>query len=176
LRGKCSSQFSIIGSAPSPIRCSRRLRGTAGNSTNHPGRAGYRFATDTGSSTSRTRTALQSSRTAYSGTWSWWWPQANCSATPRARQSSVGNQTQTHQHVMRGAPELDCSHDPPALYAAVEWFQSKTGESCGCRCVELFRVQFHQDSPYSSHVPGDGCSRNRSALERGRPRSPLGIL
>jgi hypothetical protein len=39
----------------------------------------------------------------------------------------------------------------------------------GCRChgSQLFRLEFHQDSSYTSHVPGYGRWRHRSALERG---------
>jgi hypothetical protein len=40
----------------------------------------------------------------------------------------------------------------------------------------LFLLQFHQDSPYTSHVPGDGCWRGGSAAERGGFGSPLGSL
>jgi len=82
---------------PNPAACSRRPRGREDNREGHPGRGGHRFATGRGSSTSRIRSALRSSRTACSGTWFWgrlslWLTWANCSATGGAEQSAVGNQ------------------------------------------------------------------------------------
>ena len=44
------------------------------------------------------------------------------------------------------------------------------------RGSQLFRLQLHQDSSYTSHVPGDGRWRHRSFVERGGLGGPLGIL
>jgi len=54
-----------------PILGSRKLPGTAGNSTNHLHKDEYPFATGRDSNISRSRTGLQSSHTACSGTFSW---------------------------------------------------------------------------------------------------------
>ena len=82
---------------PNPAACSRRPRGREDNREGHPGKGGHRFATGRGSSTSRIRSVLRSSRTACSGTWFWGWLSlwltwANCSAAGGAEQSAVGNQ------------------------------------------------------------------------------------
>jgi hypothetical protein len=42
--------------------------------------------------------------------------------------------------------------------------------------LNYFRLQFHQDSPYSSHVPGYGHWRYRSPVERRRFGRSLGSL
>ena len=46
-----------------------------------------------------------------------------------------------------------------ALHSLVEWIQPETGEPRRCHGPQLFRVQFYQDSPYTSHAPsyGGGC-------------------
>jgi|HubBroStandDraft_6_1064221.scaffolds.fasta_scaffold112413_3 hypothetical protein len=44
------------------------------------------------------------------------------------------------------------------------------------RGSQLFRLQLHRDSSYTSHVPGEGRWRHGSFVERGGPGSPLGIL
>jgi hypothetical protein len=36
-------------------------------------------------------------------------------------------------------------------------FFAQAGESRGCNSLKLFRLQFHQDSSYTSHESGDGC-------------------
>jgi hypothetical protein len=71
---------------------------------------------------------------------------------------------------------MDSSHDAEALYAAVKWIQPQARKSCRCCCLELFRLQPHQDSSYTSHVSGHGRWRDGSTLERGGPCSPLGGL
>src|SRR5713226_956469 len=37
-------------------------------------------------------------------------------------------------------------------------------------------MQFHQDSPDTTHQPADGCRPDRSALGRGRLGSVVGVL
>lgn len=64
----------------------------------------------------------------------------------------------------------------PALHAAVEWLQPQTRKSCCCRGTELFRLQLHQDSSYTSHVSGHGRWRYRSALECRGFGYPLGVI
>jgi len=46
----------------------------------------------------------------------------------------------------------------------------------GCNGTQLFRLQLHQDSSYTSRVPGNGYWRDRSVVERRRFGSPLGSL
>jgi hypothetical protein len=53
-------------------------------------------------------------------------------------------------------------------------FSRKAGESCRCRCSELFRVQLHQDSSYTARVSSNGSRYHGSAVERGRFGNPLG--
>src|ERR1035437_1847621 len=43
-------------------------------------------------------------------------------------------------------------------------------------CPKLFRLQLHQDSSYTSHVPGNGGWRDRSPVERRGLGCPLGSL
>jgi hypothetical protein len=62
------------------------------------------------------------------------------------------------------APELDGSHHDATIYALIEWLLAQTGKSRGCYCPQLFRLQFHQDSPYTSHVPSNGRWCDGSAL------------
>src|SRR5580704_18153511 len=40
-----------------------------------------------------------------------------------------------------------------ALHPLVEWIQLETGEPRDCHGPQLFRVQFHQDSPYTRTSP-----------------------
>jgi hypothetical protein len=79
-------------------------------------------------------------------------------------------------NVIRGKAQLDGSRHNEALYALVERIQPQTGEPCYCHSPQLFRLQFHQDSSYTSHVPGDGGRRDRSAVERRGLSCPLGSL
>jgi hypothetical protein len=54
--------------------------------------------------------------------------------------------------------------------------RGSAGESRGCHSAQLFLLQLHQDSSYTSHVPGDGRWCHRSAVERRGFGSPLGSL
>jgi hypothetical protein len=56
------------------------------------------------------------------------------------------------------------------MVSAANW------RTCFGYCAERFRVQFHQDSPDTADQPSDGRWRQGSAVERGRPSSPLGSL
>ena len=53
---------------------------------------------------------------------------------------------------------------------------SRKMENHAADSPKLFRLQLHQDSSYTSHVPSDGGWRHRSALERRRFGCPLGSL
>ena len=53
---------------------------------------------------------------------------------------------------------------------------SRNREPRGCHGPQLFLLQLHQDSPYTTHVPGNGCWRDGSAVERRRFSGPLGSL
>ena len=65
-----------------------------------------------------------------------------------------------------------------SLDVALERILAQARESRGPRpsIISLFRLQFHQDSSYTSHVPSDGCWRDGSAVERRRPSCPQGSL
>ena len=52
-----------------------------------------------------------------------------------------------------------------SIHPSVEWIQPQARESRGYDRPELFRLQLHQDSSYTSHVPGYGRWRHRSAVE-----------
>ncbi|MGC2399029.1 MAG: hypothetical protein WA510_04580, partial [Acidobacteriaceae bacterium] len=43
-----------------------------------------------------------------------------------------------------------------AATRAYQWFQPEDGKSCGGDSAKLFRLQLHQDSSYTSHVPSYG--------------------
>jgi hypothetical protein len=58
--------------------------------------------------------------------------------------------------VTRSASELDGSWHDEALFLPVEWILAETREPCRCYSLQLFRLQLHQDSSYTSHVPGNG--------------------
>jgi hypothetical protein len=75
-----------------------------------------------------------------------------------------------------GKAKLERSHQHEAVHSPVEWLFTQTGEPCRRHSPQLFRLQFHQDSSYTSHVPGHGCWRDGSALERGRLGCSLGSL
>ena len=64
-------------------------------------------------------------------------------------------------HILCGKAELDGAHHNSSLHPVVEWIQPEAREPCGCHGSQLFRLQFHQDSSYTSHVPGDGRWRHR---------------
>src|SRR5208337_464049 len=49
-------------------------------------------------------------------------------------------------------------------------------KSRGCDCPQLFRLQFHQDSSYTSRIPSYGGWRFGSAVERRGFGCPLGSL
>src|ERR1700680_5192888 len=78
-------------------------------------------------------------------------------------------------YIIRGASELERSHQHQAVYTIVEWVLAQAGESCGDG-VKLFRLQLRQNPSYTSHESGNGCWCDGSALERGRFGSPLGSL
>jgi hypothetical protein len=80
------------------------------------------------------------------------------------------------EYVIRGTPELDGSRYDAPLHSPVEWFQPEDGEPRGCHGPQLFRLQLHQDSSYTSHIASDGGWRHRSAVERRRFSGPLGSL
>ena len=64
----------------------------------------------------------------------------------------------------------------PTTHAPLQWFQPKAREPCRCYGPQLFCLQLHQDSSYTSHVSSDGRWRHRSAVERRGPGCPLGSL
>jgi hypothetical protein len=72
--------------------------------------------------------------------------------------------------------KLDGSHYDAPLHSPLEWFLAQTRESCGCDGAQLFRLQLHQNSSYTSRVFGYGRWRFGSAVERRRFGSPLGSL
>lgn len=78
----------------------------------------------------------------------------------RERQS----RPEAHFYFVCRAPELDGSHESASLHAPEQWLLAQVRESCGSRRTQLFRVQFHQDSPYTAHQSCDGCRRHRSVL------------
>jgi hypothetical protein len=49
-------------------------------------------------------------------------------------------------------------------FVPVEWVLAQARESRGGDCPQLFRLQLHQDSSYTSHVPGHGSGCDGSAL------------
>ena len=75
-----------------------------------------------------------------------------------------------------GASELDGSHYDAALHSPLEWLLAQTRESRGGYGTQLFRLQLHQNSSYTSRVASYGRWRHGSALERRGPCSPLGSL
>ncbi len=73
-------------------------------------------------------------------------------------------QPKTRQHQLCRAAELDAAKQQSALYAPEQRILAQVGESCCCGCIDLFRVQLHQDSSYTSHVASYGRWRYGSAL------------
>ena len=71
---------------------------------------------------------------------------------------------------------MDGSHHDALLHAPLEWIQPQAGKSRGCDCPQLFRLQLHKDSSYTSRVPGYGRWRFGSAVERRGFGCPLGSL
>jgi hypothetical protein len=47
-----------------------------------------------------------------------------------------------------------------------QWILAQAGESRSGGCADLFRLQLHQDSSYTSHESGDGGWRDRSLVGR----------
>src|SRR6267378_4968769 len=62
-----------------------------------------------------------------------------------------------------GASELDGSHYDAALHSPLEWLLAQTRESRGGYGTQLFRVQLHQNSSYTSRVASYGRWRHGSA-------------
>ena len=78
---------------------------------------------------------------------------------PRGRPDRCHQQSQpvAHLHVIRGAADLDRSHDDAPLQAVVEWFQRQGRESHSGRGDQLLRLQLpHQDSQVAENVSRDG--------------------
>jgi hypothetical protein len=48
------------------------------------------------------------------------------------------------------------SHHDAALHSPLEWLLAQARESRGCDGSQLFRLRLHQNSSYTSHVPGNG--------------------
>jgi IS1 family transposase len=59
---------------------------------------------------------------------------------------------------------LSCTDDQSAFYAVDKRIQQEDRESCGRDCVELLRIQLHQDSPHPTRHSGNGRWRHRSAV------------
>jgi hypothetical protein len=70
-----------------------------------------------------------------------------------------GTLTQAHFDVLRGAIELEHTHQQAALYAVVERLQPETGEPRSGRCAELLRLHVHQDPPDLENLARDGSWR-----------------
>jgi hypothetical protein len=79
-------------------------------------------------------------------------------------------------YIVCGTPELDGAWNDAPLYSFVERVQSQARESCRRDRAQLFRLQFYQDSPYTSDESGHGRWRHRSPVERGGLGSPLASL
>jgi hypothetical protein len=81
------------------------------------------------------------------------------------------NQLASHQ------AEAACSASfGEALHKVVERLFSQTGESRGCDCAKLLRVQLHQDSPHAADESSDGRWRRNTTVERRGFGCPLGSL
>jgi hypothetical protein len=57
--------------------------------------------------------------------------------------------------------ELDGMGNDAPLHAPIKWFQPEDGKSCGGDSAKLLRLQLHQDSSYTSHVPSYGGGPSR---------------